>query len=132
MRNILIFTSTLFILILFSCAPQKSLMTFEICDYKKYNDAGFFISPDAYNGKYKPLGQIYLTIKPSSIEDPDNKMHLILEEFSNEQILALLTNKAKEMGANGLVDFKITRNYYWISKTIKSYNVSGFAVKIEN
>ena len=138
-------------LIMQSCSPK--LMPREVrtafFDYRKHADEGFFLSPDPYTGAFTPCGEVFITIKPGDVKGPAKMVYdpgsqsyvtesqIRREEISSEELLLIAVNKAKEFGANGLVNFKcLVVNSTYYNPALKSvqtifshYEISGYAIK---
>lgn len=137
-------------MVLSSCSvtkPRRVYSTF--IDYRPYTEANFFISPDHYAGKYESLGELRLEIYPAIIKDAASKSKdnnfsdglyhgklttssAYQEIIDTDEILELAVNKALELGANGLVNFKISVNHdiTRYSSSVSNYVVSGLCIKI--
>ena len=111
--------------------------------------------PDPYTGEFTPCGELNIVIKPADVKigmnekyDSEGKFNsidnnrnsivnqIVKENISSEELLDIAVNKAKEVGANGIANFKclvINQTYFInsIPNTIFShYEISGYAIKI--
>lgn len=133
-----------------SCSPR--LMPREVntmfFDYRQHAAEGFFISPDPYTGSFTPCGELIVTIKPGDVVkarqvyDPGTQGYEMVkdihrESINPEELLDIAVKKAKELGANGLVNFEClvinTTLYNPVLKNIQTvfshYEISGYAIK---
>lgn len=128
--------------------PRAVYATF--VDYRPYTEAGFFLSPDPYTGKYESLGELTIEVFPAITTAPktspsndsdfsDGLYHnqpapssAYLETIDSSEMLELAVGKALELGANGLVNLDISIIYdetrYGI--TVNHYVISGLCIKI--
>lgn len=143
----------------FSFYPRSYEENVSYYDFNRYNSEGFFISVDSYNGSYTPVGYLDITVCPGdSVIGAESKGKLIKEyplikvdentearsvtgkgmvtrKISSDLLLSILVKKAKEKGANGLVDFKVkefsTFRYVYGLKIVNLdyYQLSGLAIK---
>lgn len=147
--------ATLFLLALTSCGSTTRIMS-SVLDYRPYTDNGFFISPNQYPGEHQPLGEISITVVPGT-KDADKKPKEM--KFSDgiydtkkpvkqgkssekpitpESLLELCVQKAMDMGANGISNFKceviynVAKSRYGTISFIDHYEVYGLGIKIEN
>lgn len=134
-----------------SCSPifmPREVRT-SFFDYRKYSNEGFFLSPDSYPGEFTPCGELFITIKPGDVKGPDKMVYdpgsqsyvsqsqIRREEISSDELLSIAVKKAKEIGADGLVNFKchvINSTYYnpalrSVQTIFSHYEISGFAIK---
>lgn len=117
MRKIILLAITA--ILLSGCAMTHPRMTRVLfLDYRPYESAGFFISPNAYNGEHAVLGELCIEIipavVPAKVTDDladgiykNAKPKIELEEISSEEILEEAVSKALEMGADGLSNFSV-------------------------
>jgi hypothetical protein len=141
-------------LIITSCYPsvnltRKRIVDYNIYDFRTYSEKNFFISPYEYNGEFKPIGLIYISVYPSISEveeTTDNNtsdtygstganIKLVTEKISTDEMLKIMYDKAKELGADGLVSFKMSAIYktrvtkYSTYEYFSNYDIQGFAIK---
>ncbi len=133
------------ICIISSCAlkPVARVTLTQVYDFRKYTKDGFFISPNAFLGKYEPIGMVHITIYPASqkkvnltVDTNDKTVYMVREDVTSDEMILIIKNKANELGANGLSNFEIK----YIYKTLRSgkelievfdrYEINGFAIKI--
>lgn len=148
---------TLSLLALSSCGSPTQILS-SVLDYRPYTDNGFFISPNQYPGEHQPLGEISIMVVPGIKEishdfaegDDDDikfndplyvtasrssggKMHI-----TPEYLLELCVQKAVDMGANGISNFKceivykVSKSQYVTVSSIDHYEVYGLGIKIKN
>jgi hypothetical protein len=149
MKKILILLFTSFIA--FSCSlklmPREVRTAF--FDYRHYANEGFFISPDPYTGEFTPCGELLISIVPGDVKvsgkqvyDPASQMYSTFddvrkEDISSKELLDIAVKKAKEVGADGLVNFKclvVNSSYYnpglkQVITFLSHYEISGYAIK---
>lgn len=126
MRRVMIFLSLAILAI--SCAvvqpqQQKELVTF--LDYRPYTEAGFFISPYNYTGKYEAIGQLDIVIVPEQVTEG---MYLVKKEISSTDLLDKAVKHSLGKGANGIANLKITR--VTAASALSHYELSGFLIRI--
>lgn len=123
-------------LITTSCAmmapqQQKEIVTF--LDYRPYTEAGFFISPNNYTGKFEPIGQLDIVVYPERVTDG---FYISYKEVSTNELLEKAVKNSLGKGANGISNFKITRvtntitSRYGSSTSLAYYEISGFLIRI--
>jgi hypothetical protein len=154
------------IVILFSsCAPK--LMSVErrvypyVMDLRQYSQEGFFVSPTDYIGLFEPIADITMEVFPSEKDEivkvyitwkgdipyseelerkygkPQEIKKRIKERISSEELLKIIVDYAKNMGADALVNVKIHRETYTYTTPamgrpeteILWYECHGFAIK---
>jgi hypothetical protein len=131
-----------------SARDRKVFVSF--FDFSKYSKAGFFISLNPYPGNFDPIGMIQVNIYPARVkktieskEDENGFMTKEYEVFTDEvikpdELLDLICNKAKELGADGLVNFDDIEDYethitqIGSYKTFRCHILKGFAIKRKN
>ncbi len=151
MRKILFFFFTS--LLLFSCATSKPPYSrfSNTVDFSDFTRKGFFITEsNSVSFDYDPLGSVtavvqggYEVLNQETIKSSDEvygtNAKVRYGSFipaSVEDALDELYNSALELGANGIINFKLT---YYPSKyegivliTPSSYVISGMAIKRKN
>ena len=158
MKNIFFFA--LIGLSLFSCKvaetsiiPRREVLSG--LDFREYSQKGFLFTPEKYSGDYESIGLISFLIMPEarkervSQEEDDSysfKESPIVYKWNVEEInvqnaLDGIYKRSIEMGADALVNFKISnREEPIVNKTSKmvvsfdekklqGYLVEGFAIK---
>jgi len=137
-----------------SCAPKlypsKREVITVVLDYRKYNDDGFFISSTPFIGAYEPLGDIKIVVFPGKyfvykdvniqkntqgdVDLPFRKT-LEVEKIQFDELLEIMVNEAKKLGADGLANMTIREesHTYTVDNVVKTeilyYNLSGLAIK---
>ena len=111
----------------------------DIMDYRPFMEEGFFISPDSYNGAYNPICRLVLKVEPKTTKVENRKKTsdpiYTVEPEEPLAIIRTFVDMAKEMGANGVVDFVITEVVYSESTSIlfdvpiSRYVVEGFCIE---
>lgn len=150
MKKIFIFIALS--LILTSCGTYTQIYS-SVLDYRPYTENGFFISPNPYPEAHQPVGEIYITVYPGSKEvkqkatnsrfsdplytTPQRSSKSPDSEITEDKLLEMCVQKAVDMGANGISNFKcqivynITKTQYGNLKSIDRYEVSGLGIKIQ-
>lgn len=119
-------------------------------DLNKYSNENFLFTSDGYNGKYKSCGfiegSLYPEVKLRSRLDNDSLKNIYtdigvwqIEKISIDKLIHNVNKKAKIMGADAVINLKITRKehpaiYFNESNSnLKNYSdgyfISGFAIK---
>lgn len=145
MKNII--TSIFSLIILSSCASLNNAieivpgqLSYYSIDFREYTDKGFLFTPYSYGGNYQPVGLIQIDIRPEAHYKKANyfntKSYWEYKKLSNSDLLKVAYEKAIEMGADAVVDFKILTNYEPVNVgqgiyagNLPVYNVTGFAIK---
>lgn len=84
------------------CATRERIVLPYYVDFSEYTKAGFYVSPDAYPGKFEPIGMIEVVVYPGTKKiDGFTKD----EPITEDELLKMAVEKAKEKGADGLVDY---------------------------
>lgn len=123
-------------------AVEQTIVGFT--DFRPYTEAGFFLSPDPYAGDFEPIGQLYVRMESGAqlaeggakqqkysdsvygnMPRTTGKVHRI----SMEEALEKAVEMAKETGANGISNLKITRSTD-SSGRLPYYEVTGFCIRI--
>jgi hypothetical protein len=142
---------------LVSCIPTRKFSEKEerlfAIDFTPYTESGFYISPEKPNFEYKPIGIVNYTFLPFSayapteIENPN--YNPLNSDFGNEfltrtvwiqspiimeECLDTIVNMCKNMGADGLYNFKVDKYTKDISgvtnpTTIVGIEINGFAIR---
>ena len=118
---------------------KERKVTVKIMDYRPYMEEGFFISPDSYYGAFNPVADLSLTIEPKTTK-VENRKKISDPTYTVEpedviEIIRTFVEMAKEMGANGVVNFKVTEVVYSESTSIlfdvpiSRYVVEGFCIE---
>ena len=114
-------------------APQQQKEIVNFLDYRPYTDAGFFISPYGYNGKFEPIGQLDIVVYPEEVTDG---IYTSKKEIPTSELLDKAVRHTLGKGANGIANLKISRithtttSRYVSSTTLSHYEVSGFLIRI--
>lgn len=105
-------------------------------DYREFSKEGFLLSPYEYTGEYESIGEIQVKIIPAKIKNEvydyqgnqlSSGSYLVQEKISGTEMARIAVDKAKELGASGLVNFKI--DTYPIDTTSWVYYIiSGFCI----
>lgn len=122
-----------FILTLSSCFVYRPYTeTIYTADFKPYTVDGFFITPaSSINEIYDPIALVDINFTPGVLDGGTNWSKYYYPTHS--EMLDKLVNQAKKVGANALLDFKITIVYNYTkdgNTSIDHYIASGYAVKI--
>lgn len=130
-------------MLLSSCAPKFG-WTSSYLDYSQYSAQGFFITESGSTPfEYTPIGSMAVTENngltdkiqaPDPVKDKDIDGIYTSNTSSNKwryatssSALNALVEKAKETGANGIINLKIYPVYE--KSTIVGYTVSGMLIK---
>ena len=102
-----------------SCAPKilptdRKVIT-RVLDFRKFNEEGFFISTTPYIGLYDPTGEIRLTIYPATSVEKGfaselasyTTIFLKNEDITTYDLLKIIVDEAKKLGADGIVNTRI-------------------------
>jgi len=116
-------------------------------DFRPYTDAGFFISPNPYTGEFSPIGEISMTIQPAlrpkakliksagayidGLYSQKNTSNVEQEEISASELLEMAVKEAKALGANGVSNFKCLLVTDVDPVERYHYEISGFAIRID-
>jgi len=155
MKNIFFFA--LIVLSLFSCKvtetsiiPRKEVLSG--IDFREYSNKGFLFTPEKYIGDYESIGLISFVIMPEARKErvTQNDSYSFsspimyewnVEEINVQNALDGIYKRSIEMGADALVNFKISiKEEPIVNKTSKmvvsldekklqGYVVEGFAIK---
>lgn len=110
-----------------SCGTATHLersVTVSFADFRRYAEEGFFVSPDPYSaGPFESLGELYIRVTPAvwekrekgSTTKHDDGIYsrpevggIVVEEIKYDELLDIAVSEAVSLGANGLVDFRIS------------------------
>ena len=132
-----------------SCSTAKYAMTVgaNVLDYSKYSESGFFITEsNALSKEYTPVASImfeyrsgYEVLKPEEkITDKRGYVYTTkaavygsYKKVSQEDAIDAMVVMAKEIGANGIINLKLTVLGSSIGRNDSGFSVSGMAIKIE-
>lgn len=153
MKKLIIALASVFLIS--SCGTTTQIFT-NVLDYRPYTDNGFFISPNPYPEAHQTIGEISITVYPGTKGESDfsatpaqgnqkfgdpiysGGSHKTVENMTPESLLEMCVQKAVDMGANGISNFKcdivynVTRSQYGIIKSIDHYEVYGLGILIED
>lgn len=111
-------------------------------DYREYAAEGFLISPNPYTEDFESIGEIEIVITPAIKQYPEEGQpydyrgeYLDYESIEYNEIVRIAVEKAKEKGADALVNFAISQTP--ISQSDADgirvdgfvYHVKGFCIK---
>ena len=118
---------------------KERKMTVGVMDYRPFMEDGFFISPDSYYGQFNPVCKLDLTVEPKTTKVENRKKIsdpiYIVEPEDVMEIIRAFVDMAKSLGANGVVNFKVTEVVYNESTSIlfdvpiSRYVVEGFCIE---
>lgn len=110
-----------------------------IVDYREYIKDGFIISPTVTGFNYQPISNIEVVFNSGELRKGENDDNLqpVLPFIgytgksnkyapTSKRMMDKIVNEAKQMGANGLIDFKTTYN-----PKNSTWSASGIAVVIK-
>jgi hypothetical protein len=130
--------------LLLSCSTkvvviEKELNTL-VFDFTKYSKKGFMFTPEKYDGKYESIGIIDMVIYSKMTQAQkaiDGKPVVpgtwVYEPLNTSEIIELAYQKAVNMGANAVTNFKISESSKYHEKfqiEIPGIRLTGFAIKI--
>lgn len=124
-----------------SCATLKHadrIVTDYTIDYTAFNDDEFLITPYRYTHEYNAVGDLRMVIVPALkgnfVKQGGSDRYIIApENITYQEMAGMAIAKARRMGADALVDFRITvssrtpdrkGNRCWYE-----YVVSGFCIQ---
>lgn len=102
-------------------APRQSFYAF--ADYRPYTSEGFYISATPYSGECEILGELLIDVTPAFKEirwEKREKYDGVVSDFTAvygyerigvAELLADVVRQAKELGANGVSNLKISKEY---------------------
>ena len=126
MKKLILVAIFTFAFVIQGCSPKLSprLVEASFFDFRKFTSEGFFLSPDPYTREFTPCGELFIVVHPADIKstginkdkslddsvyDSSNPIGSVIKErISSEELLELIVSKAKEVGANGIANFKCT------------------------
>lgn len=118
-----------------------------VYDYRPFENQGFLITPTMYTGQYKSVGEIEVRVFPADVIGKSKQVYdgaansyyttsiIEKEKIESNELLQIIVNKAKDLGADALVNFKgvkVYNSYYngsVLIRTFSYYELSGFAIK---
>ena len=138
MKKILLFIIAAAMLV--SCGGPKltsRVVTSSLLDFRGYAEQGFLVSPYAYTSDYEAIGELEVYVLPANVKkeikpfDYSNtvEVRIAQEDISNQELADIAVEKAKETGADALVNFKIVQTPVSIGSSDIYYTVSGFCIK---
>ena len=100
-------------LALTSCSPKiyPRMVTVGFADFRPYAEEGFFLSPDPYPGDFESLGEISIKIVPGVRKYYRPDIRYETEKISVDEVLKIAVSAARELGADGIVDMRITEEF---------------------
>ena len=144
-----VFSTVIAVVSFFSaCSPKLTKReTYPyVFDFREYTQSGFFLSPSPYVGTFDPVGEIIIYVLPAKVKNTEIhdyeigtlfgkpkagsefKTTIISEKISKDELLTILVEEAKSLGADGIVNLSISDGTRIIEG--KSYYIlSGFAIK---
>lgn len=143
MKNKIVLLLTIISVILTSCSVGRETAAVSyFLDYRPYSKQGFFISQNPYPGEYTPIGEMKVIVYPE-IEKVKKKIGddgvyntseyrtaLDYKSLSNDKLLEIVVQKAKEKGANGICNLKWEQEYSGIK--IFRYEISFLCISIKD
>lgn len=128
-------------------ATHERYVTKMFLDFQPYSEAGFFISPDSYTGKFSPIGEMNITVQPAvqpqtqrsrgkklfedAVYFEVNGAPVAVEVITAEELVEMAVKEARARGANGISNFKCTRVLDADTVEKYHYEISGFAIRID-
>ena len=127
------------VVLLTSCGGVKFLQETYVNDFSDHTKNGFVISPYHEGYTYESVGLVEIKFQPGRKKGYINPLYhprqwtgIPRKDWFNPDynyMLDELVKKAKEMGANGILDLKTTTKVY--NPRVTEITFSGFAVKIK-
>lgn len=113
-----------------NCPTDRRVVT-HLYDFREYAENDFFISTGEYHGKFMVLADIDIDIRPATIEtrkkETDNVSYgeydvseCKTEEITGDEIIRMMHDKAREMGADGITNLRINEEYFYWVGTVKT------------
>ena len=135
MKKLFILIASTFIL--FGCSKTFYSESVSVIDYREYINEGFTISPTVTGFNYQPISNIEVSFLMGDLKKGEDGKGLLeyvpykgykstnkIYYPSGKRMMDKMVTEAKNMGANGLINFKVTINAgKWVA--------SGIAVKIQ-
>jgi len=124
-------------MLLIGCSSIKYIPAYKsltIIDFSKYAKEGFLITPEPYNYEFQSMGIIHFVIRPPafkrSIRTKSNTRQFIWEakDLKVEKVLDYAIKKAKELGGDAIMNFKLVSNDKSFLDNGRPYKISGFEV----
>jgi hypothetical protein len=85
-------------------------------DFRPYTSSGFFISGGPYRGDFDPIGDIEIRVDPKTVRNGDRRKAsdpvYLVETVKHQELINLAVEYAKSVGADALVNFRITAVEY--------------------
>lgn len=114
--------------------------TIGVLNFKKYVDKGFLFTPHEYKGDYESIGLLSITVTPQAKlktvkTAKDTTRVWSVDTVKSDEVLDILYEKAKGMGADAIIDFvikevvNIYNEYGSHPVTIFGFTAIGFAIK---
>lgn len=115
---------------------QKATYT-TFLDYRPYTTDGIYLSPDPYMDKCENLGEISIEVYPEQVKIENGLYGLYdevayygkawygFERISYAELLQTAVERAKKVGANGVVSLKIQKHF----GSRPFYTVTGLCIK---
>lgn len=124
--------------------PRNTSVMF--LDYRPYESADFFISPNSYNGDHSVLGELSIDITPAVIPLEKSQsftdgvyggggVKVTKENISSEELLEIAVEEALKLGADGLSNFSVKRIFdvSVVGKTsvttLSHYEINGVCIR---
>lgn len=121
-----------------------------VIDYRPYTDAGFFLSPNAYDGQYEPIGQIELIVDPEvtrkNYESPNkyddgiyrqsamaSSVPVAFTPVAPKELLDMAVAEALELGADGICNLhiKVEKTDYIYKHNRTAGLTAGLSVNVD-
>ena len=142
------------VVLIFGCKPSEIVLipAYENLlgyDFRPFAKRGFLITPYSYDGKYTAIAIINFKIMPESnlvliksgynynTNTPTTVKNWVSDTVETDEALERIYQHCIEIGADALVDFKITdvTDYYTKTTpntTIEGKRITGFAIRRED
>jgi len=138
-------TTVIGILLLIGCSAISDIPSYTevyTIDFSKYSNDNFLITPEGYEKEYSSIGMIDISLFPHARKLPYEQITpeiksiynvqgtWVTEKLNTEDIIEIVYNKTKEMGADAVIRFKIeTITNKYIDFNHNGLRVTGFAIK---
>lgn len=125
-----------------ACGGPKKVITSRIVeslllDYREYAEQGFLVSPYEYTSDYEAIGEIKVYVEPANVEKEFESQYtggrtyiaIAQEDITLQELADIAVEKAKETGADALVNFRIEKKPLRGSSFDVYYTITGFCIK---
>jgi len=135
----------LYFLFLLSCKSVNqvsSITEYIVIDLRRYTEQDFLITTEKFNENYEAIGLLELSVFPGATrlrngqtlpENTYKQGFWAVEKLSTEEAIDEIYNRAKEMGADAIMNFELTtvKKTIAIDLQLSGFKMKGFAIKRE-